>query len=93
MLALATWGLGVSGEAGEVSDLIKKHIGHSAPLDRDKLLLELGDVLWYVSAIAQHCGLTLEQVAKANEDKLARRFPGGVFTPQAAAAKADEHTP
>jgi NTP pyrophosphatase (non-canonical NTP hydrolase) len=48
-----TWALGLVGETGEVVDLIKKHIGHSHPLDRDKLVKELGDVEWYMEAMRQ----------------------------------------
>lgn len=50
-----TWALGLVGETGEVVDLIKKHIGHSHPLDRAKLVKELGDVEWYMEAIRQAC--------------------------------------
>jgi NTP pyrophosphatase (non-canonical NTP hydrolase) len=46
MQALAVAGLGIAGEAGEVADLIKKEIGHGHPVDRQKILGELGDVLW-----------------------------------------------
>lgn len=53
-----TWALGLVGETGEVVDLIKKHIGHSHPLDRAKLVKELGDVEWYMEAIRQACKLT-----------------------------------
>lgn len=48
-----TWALGLVGETGEVVDLIKKHIGHSHPLDRVKLVKELGDVEWYMEALRQ----------------------------------------
>lgn len=58
-------------------DLIKKHIGHGHPLDRERLLRELGDVLWYVSAIAGALGFTLEEVARANVAKLRARYPDG----------------
>ncbi|MEM9450239.1 MAG: nucleoside triphosphate pyrophosphohydrolase family protein [Cyanobacteria bacterium P01_E01_bin.6] len=50
--AIATWGLGITGESGEVADIIKKYIGHGHSLDRTSLIKELGDVLWYVAAIA-----------------------------------------
>jgi hypothetical protein len=45
------WTLGLVGEAGEVCDLLKKHFGHGHPLDRQKLIAELGDVAWYLTAI------------------------------------------
>ena len=52
----ATYALGLAGESGEVCDLLKKHWGHRQPLDREKLKKELGDVLWYVGAIADQFG-------------------------------------
>ena len=51
--ALAVWGLGLAGESGEVVELIKKHLGHGHELDLEKVSKELGDVLWYISAIAK----------------------------------------
>lgn len=74
---LASFGLGIAGEAGECADLIKKHIGHGHDLDVSKLRLELGDVLWYVAGLAHLCGLSLEDVATANVDKLKARYPNG----------------
>lgn len=75
--SLIVFVLGLGGEAGEVIDLIKKYIGHGHPLDRERLLRELGDVLWYVSAIAGALGFTLEEVARANVAKLRARYPDG----------------
>lgn len=72
--------LGVAGEAGEVADLVKKHVGHGHPLDRDKLAKELGDVLWYVAALAHDVGLDLSTVAALNIEKLKRRYPDGFST-------------
>lgn len=73
----AAYALGLAGEAGEVVDLLKKHWGHNKPLDRDSLRLELGDVLWYVTALARQFGFTLEEVADANNQKLQARYPAG----------------
>jgi len=81
--------LGLGGESGEVIDLLKKHLFHDQPLDRDKLRKELGDVLWYLSAITTGAGLTLQEVADANVEKLRKRYPDG-FSPAASVAKADE---
>jgi NTP pyrophosphatase (non-canonical NTP hydrolase) len=83
------WGLGLAGEAGEVADLLKKTHGHGKPYDADKMLKELGDVLWYLANLADAHGFTLSQVAQTNVDKLRARHPNG-FTVESAAAKADE---
>ncbi len=72
--ALNLGALGLGGESGEVIDLIKKHLFHDAPLDTEELKKELGDVLWYLSAIATGVGLTLEEVAEANVAKLLARY-------------------
>lgn len=77
---LATFALGVAGEAGEVADLIKKHLGHGHPLDVQKLKLELGDVLWYVAALAALHEIPLSEVAEANIEKLTKRYPDGFST-------------
>lgn len=73
--------LGITGEAGEVSDKIKKLIrdkGYKGGLiedakDREDIALELGDVLWYVATLAHDIGFTLEQVAMMNYFKLQKR--------------------
>jgi NTP pyrophosphatase (non-canonical NTP hydrolase) len=75
--ALSNFALGVTGEAGEVADLIKKHLYQGHPLDREKVKGELGDVLWYVAGLARACGLTLAEVADHNIDKLRARYPDG----------------
>lgn len=74
---LAVLALGIAGEAGEVADLVKKKLGHGHTLTRPQMSKELGDVLWYIATLAQHFGLTLEQVAKDNMDKLRARYPNG----------------
>ena len=69
--------LGLAGEAGEVANIVKKiqrdHEGVITTETRAKLLDELGDVLWYISACADELGLTLNEIATYNVDKLAKR--------------------
>jgi len=77
LVPMASFAMGLAGEAGEVVDLLKKHLGHGHDLDADKLTKELGDVLWYVSAIAQSAGLELGDIARANVEKLRKRYPDG----------------
>jgi NTP pyrophosphatase (non-canonical NTP hydrolase) len=87
--SLAVLGLGISGEAGEVADLIKKYIGHGHPLDHVKLARELGDVLWYVAVMAEEIGLSLDGVAILNIAKLQARYPDG-FDPQKSVDRDEE---
>jgi len=79
---LGLCGLGLSGEIGEVTDMLKKHLYHrnGKPLDREKLKDELGDVLWYFSVLCSTLGFTLEDVMVANIAKNEKRHPNG-FTP------------
>jgi len=68
---------GLAGETGEVIDYLKKHLFHGHLLDREKLKIELGDVLWYLATIATTAGISLEEIAKANIAKLKVRYPDG----------------
>lgn len=80
-LILAT--LGLTGEAGEFADKIKKmYRNKSGVMDeatRQDLLLELGDVLWYLTMISAELGSSLAGVAKANQKKLNSRVKRGVI--------------
>jgi NTP pyrophosphatase (non-canonical NTP hydrolase) len=68
--------LGLCGEAGEVADKIKKTVRGDDPLYKvsGEIALELGDVLWYIAALADDLGVDLETIAKWNTDKLQRRM-------------------
>jgi NTP pyrophosphatase (non-canonical NTP hydrolase) len=74
---LAIAGLGLAGEAGEVVDYLKKVVGHGHKLDKDKLVKELGDVLWYVAEICSAINADMSDVAQQNIDKLKARYPDG----------------
>jgi len=65
-------GLGIGGEAGEVQELLKKHVRDGRQIDED-LLLELGDVLHYLTRIASYFGIHLLQVMTANRQKIDAR--------------------
>lgn len=70
--------LGLAGEAGEVAEKIKKVIrddgGSVSGEKKQEIQKELGDVLWYVAQIATELGLSLEDVAQGNLEKLASRM-------------------
>lgn len=69
--------LGLSGEAGECADLVKKRIFQDGREIGAKLLDELGDVLWYVAETASAMGWRLDDVAEHNRQKLLVRYPEG----------------
>ena len=74
---LANAALGLTGEAGETAEIIKKHLFHATPLDADALVKELGDCLWYIGAFATVLGLSMDDIASRNIDKLRKRYPEG----------------
>lgn len=75
--------LGLTGEAGEVAEKVKKMIRDDAgvlhPERRDAIAKELGDVLWYVAQVATEAGLDLDAIAAANLEKLLSRRDRGVL--------------
>ena len=68
---------GLAGECGEVCDVVKKYLYQGHPLDREKLVEELGDVLWYCAELAEGLGIELADVARQNIAKLYERYPDG----------------
>lgn len=88
---LIVWNaLGLAGEAGEVANLVKKGVFHRHGLERASIRKELGDVLWYATALCTYLGLDLGEVMKANIDKLQLRYPDG-FTFADSKNRADLH--
>ena len=73
-------GMGLSGEAGEVTDYLKKVVYHKHPFSGETLSKELGDVLWYITNLANENGLTLVEIMQENIDKLIERYPDGFST-------------
>jgi NTP pyrophosphatase (non-canonical NTP hydrolase) len=79
--AKANAALGLTGEAGEVADVMKKELFHRHDAHPDKIEEELGDLLWYASWVADLYGLTLTGCMQRNVDKLRARYPAG-FRPE-----------
>lgn len=86
--SVAMLAMGLSGEAGELTDYLKKILFHGKNLDPENIKKELGDLLWYVSGLSSFFGFTLEEVAEANIKKLRARYPEG-FSAAASEARAD----
>ena len=72
---------GLAGEVGELCDHYKKYMHQGHDIDYDHMAEEAGDVLWYLAEIADALGLTLEDIARRNIDKLRNRYPDG-FDPE-----------
>lgn len=72
--------MGLSEEAGEVTGLFAKAVRDKTPIDRDKLVKELGDVMWMVAAVATDNSIQLDEIAQANLTKLASRKARGVLS-------------
>lgn len=70
--------LGLVGEAGETADKIKKILrdkdGVVSSEDRDLIIKELGDTLWYIASLSRYLGVPLSEVASGNIDKLESRY-------------------
>ena len=77
---LTNCALGLAGETGQVVDLVKAYTFKWKDLDKEKLVHELGDVLWYLSQIAEWADIPFNEVAQENIETLNKRYPNG-FNP------------
>ena len=84
--------IGIAGEAGELVDAVKKNWVYNKPLDSDNVIEECGDILFYVQAMLNTFGLTLQDAIMVNVEKLRKRYPDG-YTDAAAVARADKVDP
>ena len=66
--------LAINGEAGEVAEVVKKAWRDGKEVDKDWLVEELGDVLWYVAVLAHELGVSLSEVMEKNIKKLRKRY-------------------
>jgi len=81
--------IGISGEGGELIDTVKKSWVYAKPLDRQNLLEEIGDLLFYTQAMCNLIGIDFKTAIDHNCAKLLRRYPNG-YTNEAANARADK---
>ena len=79
---LTTAAVGISAEGGEFMEIVKKMVFQGKPWNddnREHLIIELGDVMWYVMQACMALDVTIEEVVAGNVDKLKKRYPGGDF--------------
>ena len=72
--------MGLCGESGEAIDIVKKWLAQGHKLDREHLAKELGDIAWYLAEAATALEIPLEDIMKANIEKLKKRYPDGFDT-------------
>ncbi len=82
--------IGVSGEAGELLDAIKKWVLYGKPLDVQNVLEELGDLAFYIQGLQNDLGLTREAIIAENIKKLNKRYSTGTYSNQQAQNRADK---
>lgn len=90
MAHLAHMALGVSGEAGELVDALKKHAIYGKPLDVENVIEELGDLEFYMEGIRGSLGITRERTIEHNQAKLAKRYASGGYSDKQARDRADK---
>lgn len=82
--------IGVSGEAGELLDAIKKYVVYNKALDKTNVIEELGDIEFYMQEIRRVIGVTREEVVQANVEKLNKRYSTLHYSDSQANARADK---
>ncbi len=79
---LITAGVGLNAEAGEFLEIVKKMVFQGKPWNKDNrehLIIELGDIIWYATNACMALGISFEDVVARNVEKLEKRYPGGQF--------------
>ena len=80
---LTTAGVGLSAESGEFLEIVKKMVFQGKPWNddnREHLIIELGDVMWYVAQACIALNVEFDDVVRGNVKKLEKRYPGGSFS-------------
>lgn len=81
--------MGISGEAGELLDCIKKHVIYGKELDKENLKEELGDLEFFMEGLRQITGFTRDEILQHNIVKLTKRY-GERYSNEAAIKRADK---
>ena len=79
---LTTAGVGLAAESGEFLEIVKKMVFQGKPWNddnREHLIIELGDVMWYVANACMALDISFDDVIRGNVKKLEKRYPGGEF--------------
>lgn len=74
---MVNFAMGLSGEAGEITDYVKKVVFQGHSLEKERIAEELGDLLWYVARMSSLLGYDLSKIAQMNIKKLEKRYPEG----------------
>jgi len=82
--------VGVSGEAGELLDAVKKHCVYQQQIDLDNIKEEAGDILFYLTGLLNELDMSLEECINANTAKLSKRYASGSYSNDQAIARADK---
>ena len=80
---LMTAAVGMSAEAGEFTEIVKKMVFKGKPVNNENIFhlkRELGDIMWYVSQACLGLDISLEEVIQMNFEKLSARYPEGTFS-------------
>jgi NTP pyrophosphatase (non-canonical NTP hydrolase) len=79
---LLTAGVGINAEGGEFLEIIKKMVFQGKPWNEDNrehLIIELGDIMWYVAQACKALDISIDDVVAGNVQKLLKRYPEGAF--------------
>ena len=87
-IEIATWGLGLTGEAGDIAGCIKKTYAHDND-QKQGIRENIGDMFWYIAMMCNFFNWDLEEVLNENIEKLKKRYPEGKFTIEHAKRKGD----
>ena len=90
---LLTAGVGINAEGGEFLEIVKKMIFQGKPFNADNkehMIIELGDLMWYVTQACMALEVSLDEVVARNVTKLEKRYPGGSFDVYYSENRADD---